>query len=660
MPLPFPVQALKVVKYGFRRDAVQGLPPGLLRTALAEVWTPMPWSLRSREELLAIPDKIPGSSTPTSLTLGEDDLYRVDNPDIMTSVQSILGSPIDIPWLDAPHDGYPFCETLTQCTQTQLFRALHSVHDDLALWVSALTFGLLEAVMQTRIPEALLLSTGQGGAHIISGIHLQRLIMTWLVTRSESRPEPTADPHLQDEWQNYGRLVSGPGASIEKYAHTRDWQQASEDIRLGISIMLLTLSLTVMVLWHDVPEVASLLGPRCVTGAMLRGMVIAFCQRKMRHNRWCPHFVTDVASTQFVFLSAPCLLQLPQLLPFIRSSSDGHRDCTKSACSFYTFDTATYAARHVHPSCSCNHITPPVEEVTRFLSNGVIPVLVYNGSRLLARSSITGPYVAISHVWADGMGSTAEEGLPLCIVERISGLATSLLPESKAFWMDSLCIPAEGGSAPREQNLLQITFSGWNKRVWTLQEGLLARELWFEFIEGPVNIDQGLPSLHLSLNMQLARALSLPHTHSAAESTMPGGTVFNVGITHADPEVAANSPYICGLIKDLLHRDQVVPLLHYRTEHRRTSSNSASTAVLLDEIMGLLRGRSTTKPEDETLAISFLLAPQIDLDALLSITGPDSHQRRMKALLIQMHKLPVAFTKMPMRRLTIPKFSWAP
>ncbi|KAI0670223.1 hypothetical protein C8Q78DRAFT_975181, partial [Trametes maxima] len=282
-------------------------------------------------------------------------------------------------------------------------------------------------------------------------------------------------------------------------------------------------------------------------------------------------------------------------------------------------------------------IRPPVEDITQFLSEGVIPMLFYDGSRLHVRKSITGPYVTISHVWADGMGSMTEVGLPRCVVERISGLVTSLLPEHGSFWIDSLCIPAEGElrkkaiklmastyrdaakvlvidadirttcseSTPREEALLRITFSGWNKWVWTLQEGLLARELWFEFIEGPVTIDQGSPSLHLSLDMRLAQALSLSHPGSAAESPMSEEMMFNIEAM----DVVANS---------------------------------------------------TTKPEDETLAVSSILATQINLDALLSITGEDVQQKRMKALLIRMHEIPVVLTTVRMSRLTLLKFSWAP
>ncbi|KAI0651219.1 hypothetical protein C8Q79DRAFT_898151 [Trametes meyenii] len=669
----------------------------------AEVWSPMPWSLRSREEPSAIPAKVLDSSTPPLPTLDEDDLCHSNDPEIMTTIQSVFGSPIDIPWLDAPHDGYPFHATLSEYTQTRLFRGMHSVRDDFALWVSALTFGLLEVITQTRIPEALLLPAGHGGERVISGTRVLQLLVGWLVKKSEARPGPDADPPLQGEWRDYGRLVSriltraikvlnefGPSASIKKFVSV-DKQQQTE-IRSGIALTVLTLCLMARYLWHDLPEVASLLEFGTDTNVILHGILIVSCNVKMRLGGWCPYLVSRATSSRLLQLPLPYLSQLHRLPPSRCSSFEDHRGCTESSCVFYTIDATTYIPKHADsdPSGSCYYIRPPVEEVTRLLSEGVIPVIFYDGSRLHVRKSTSGPYVAISHVWADGMGSTTQAGLPRCVVERISGLATSLLPKHGLFWIDSLCIPVQrelrkkaiklmastyreaakvlvvdagiratcSESAPREENLLRITFSGWNKRVWTLQEGLLARELWFEFIEGPVNIDQGLPSFHLSLNTQLARALSLPNPRSAAKFARPEKILSNSGNTHAT--AVTDSPFVHGHIEALLRRDQVVPLLQYRQEHVQADSNHINAPLPLDELMGLLQGRRTTKPEDETLAVSSLLTPHIDLDALLSITGDDAQQRRLKALLIQMHELPMVFTEMRMTRLTLPKFSWAP
>lgn len=61
-------------------------------------------------------------------------------------------------------------------------------------------------------------------------------------------------------------------------------------------------------------------------------------------------------------------------------------------------------------------------------------------------------YIAISHVWRHGLGSTAEVGLPACQISFIESLLckfehpTLIGDEQRVtlpmFWIDSLCIPS--------------------------------------------------------------------------------------------------------------------------------------------------------------------------------------------------------------------------
>jgi hypothetical protein len=54
-----------------------------------------------------------------------------------------------------------------------------------------------------------------------------------------------------------------------------------------------------------------------------------------------------------------------------------------------------------------------------------------------------GDYFAISHVWADGLRSTTEVGIPLCRAQRLQQLCFSMAGKETPFWHDSLCVPAE-------------------------------------------------------------------------------------------------------------------------------------------------------------------------------------------------------------------------
>ncbi|RPD70814.1 hypothetical protein L226DRAFT_443101, partial [Lentinus tigrinus ALCF2SS1-7] len=286
-------------------------------------------------------------------------------------------------------------------------------------------------------------------------------------------------------------------------------------------------------------------------------------------------------------------------------------------------------------------VIPPLSEVTSRLADGVVPVVVFDreAGRLSVRSAPDAPYVAISHVWSDGLGSTTEEGLPTCQVARIAGLAKELLPASGAFWMDSLCVPNTKDLRKRaiklmgqtyedahtvlvfdvgirascarshswEENVLRIATSGWVTRVWTLQEGILARKLYFEFADGLMDARKlesfdGDPAQHMA--QQFSRGL--------------------------------------------------LPLLSFRA--RRLGS--PNTPCTLRDIIMLARRRTTSKPEDETIAIAGLLP--IDVSALLSITGDDAPERRMKEFILQMRQVPRRWPLVPTDKLRIPGFTWAP
>ncbi|EIW56621.1 uncharacterized protein TRAVEDRAFT_86927, partial [Trametes versicolor FP-101664 SS1] len=305
------------------------------------------------------------------------------------------------------------------------------------------------------------------------------------------------------------------------------------------------------------------------------------------------------------------------------------------------------------------NIKPPLNDVIGLLSGKLprVPVVVYDGRELHVQPADAAPYVAISHVWADGMGSITEDGLPTCVVKRIAGLVQQLLPETGAFWMDSLCVPdvesLRKGAIKLmsqtyrdsakvlviddcirsqcsehktwEENLFRIATSGWVRRVWTLQEGLLARDLYFEFVEGPMNVEQKLGLL--------------PSESESTEHDTP---------VDEDDSLNFLDPHSC---------PSHVPVLAFRARHR-----SCTHHLPLDDIIRLLRLRTTTKPEDETIAISSLL-PNVDVDALLRVARiprDNFAQRRVREFLLQQRNVSKAFPTQITPRLELPAFSWAP
>ena len=130
------------------------------------------------------------------------------------------------------------------------------------------------------------------------------------------------------------------------------------------------------------------------------------------------------------------------------------------------------------------------------------------------------PYVAISHVWADGLGNLSENAMPACqlaflqrAVNEANGTQSSLVTP---FWIDTLCVPVNDDIARRvainrmasvyhdaeavlvvdssllaqaqprrpQETWLAIAQSIWQHRLWTYQESCLATTLKFMFQDG--------------------------------------------------------------------------------------------------------------------------------------------------------------------------------
>ncbi|KAI0632924.1 hypothetical protein C8Q77DRAFT_1059205 [Trametes polyzona] len=637
-----------------------------LRAGTAE-WSPMPWSRTSLRELdgaTLIPEP-PSYRTPT---LSNDDLAEEDGAAVRAA-RAVFGSPLDIPWFGASHDGYPFCSTLSSYTKIRRNGYIQTLHADAALWLSAMTFGLLEAITRARILESMLLVPGEReGERVISGTRILQFLVHWHHHMHHHRPHSDHEAHLQ-----HGREVALILDRALNALDEEEWQNASIFLRAGylttdVTDVVCAVALTVTPLCHaaqsiwgadELPEIAHVMHRVQNKIRNFYTAALGSCEKRMYRAGWCPNTISHVFMSTLWGL--PIVSNLVRLRPYIRNSPDEHRGCTEDRCQFYHFDEKKeYVVRHVDPSCRCAFVRPPLHEVEALLSAGVVPAVVYAGGELRVQVATGGSYVTISHVWADGMGSTTEDGLPGCVVERIAGLVQWTYPDSDgAFWMDSLCVPAVetlrkdaillmgktyrdsakvlvvdecirtqcSESKSWEENLFRIATSGWIRRVWTLQEAILARELYFEFIEGPVDVEQ---------------RLGLKSSESAdSDNSIPRNESLDFLPSNSLPS----------------H----VPVLAFRERIRHDGIAAQDLHLPLDQVIRLLRLRTTTKPKDELVAVSCLLRG-INLDELLKINGNDAAQLRIRAFLLQQRsvstELPVQLTP----RINLPErgFAWAP
>ncbi|CAD6578955.1 MAG: hypothetical protein ASARMPREDX12_009029 [Alectoria sarmentosa] len=245
---------------------------------------------------------------------------------------------------------------------------------------------------------------------------------------------------------------------------------------------------------------------------------------------WCPN---DIKRMTDKFLTTQLLYFFSKMkkLPGIAN----HRDCTESVCRTHSVSLSQHRTRHCETCANenkCEYVSIDYRPVVDILRSGALPLLRItskqnNPSKVAVQLSSSGtdatPYVAISHVWADGLGSSSANSLPQCQLARL-GRMLDPFAEAGArplVWLDTLCCPVNP-EAKRlallqmrrtyaeanktlildsslynldSQNLsvaeihARILTSGWMRRLWTLQEGALASDPWVQFKDGPLRLN---------------------------------------------------------------------------------------------------------------------------------------------------------------------------
>ena len=220
-------------------------------------------------------------------------------------------------------------------------------------------------------------------------------------------------------------------------------------------------------------------------------------------------------------------------IPPPRSSRD-HSSCTEERCLAMTTVSATYKLSHSNEGCRCPLLFADEKEVIRTLLDGSIPLvkMSFDTQSKSPQMSIEtfappDPFVAISHVWAEGAGNVQANALHSCLLLEISDLVRKLpgntARKSMAFWIDTICVPVKppdmqtlalnkmrepyeyassvlvldshlrslvSKSLSPTELLAQVACSSWMRRLWTLQEGRLAKKIWFQFADIAVNVKE--------------------------------------------------------------------------------------------------------------------------------------------------------------------------
>ena len=227
-----------------------------------------------------------------------------------------------------------------------------------------------------------------------------------------------------------------------------------------------------------------------------------------------------------------------QALFFLRgfsqsSDSKTHQRCAKGRCLAYQVDLDECQLQHTKQDCDCGgelSVDPLLLRDVLLRSPNSLPLLRINGSWETDELSIeivpsdeNTQYVALSHVWADGLGNARRNALARCQIFRLSKLVKALnVAENQSMqelllWCDTLCCPTQPDDAKNlalsrmtrtyekaafvlvltsallihnseslsyEEMRTMMMISPWIHRVWTLQEAVLGASdcrLWFQF-----------------------------------------------------------------------------------------------------------------------------------------------------------------------------------
>jgi hypothetical protein len=237
---------------------------------------------------------------------------------------------------------------------------------------------------------------------------------------------------------------------------------------------------------------------------------------------WCPNEVARVETLATSVTYVATNIKRPHIWK-------DHSSCTKEACIAYNINEDEYETKHYKDACDCPFNGPDEQEIAKILQSNGIPLIslsfINSDFQLeVVRFEPGMSFVAISHVWSDGLGNVKKNSLPSCQLLKLLATINALnknqdqvldLTKPMRFWMDTLCVPHDdvlkkmailrmdqtyksaeavlvldselqkvSTDISLDEILVRIICSGWMRRIWTLQEGMLAPKLWVSFEDG--------------------------------------------------------------------------------------------------------------------------------------------------------------------------------
>ncbi|KAF7502794.1 hypothetical protein GJ744_005053 [Endocarpon pusillum] len=266
--------------------------------------------------------------------------------------------------------------------------------------------------------------------------------------------------------------------------------------------------------------------------------------KQLRERNWCAKTVNML---QGLFRGNTIGLLYALQMRSYEKPGIQHSNCSSTECKALSVIAAeagpgSYQLFHCQdcPRDNCTEIGPDTAELDSIVKRGNVPLLQYEkGANVVKLVEMTKPcdndYVVFSHVWADGYGNPNANKLNKCVLNLFLSLfddirsengaqnsSGNLMPEN--FWIDTLAIPVDINSKDLRkkaigmmhdiymgakhtivldaglmdmdrgegyaQPAMRITLSRWMTRLWTLQEAVLSKKLYFNFSDQVYSLDR--------------------------------------------------------------------------------------------------------------------------------------------------------------------------